>query len=202
MLTLSLIFLVTQPAIAKPGDAARQLQDTFSGIATDATPAVVRFEVEKRDARCAELEELLQRHGLDVSGWGQGAAKSVEQLHSEVQKGETKLTFKEGRVLRYMHAARMRITLPGSAQVLYEAKQILPNGAERRRDDLPGEKMRPGEDAEAAALRGAVERHRDLIGGEVLADEITVESVAGHDPAVELEEGAFSLDVVRISETG
>ena len=55
---------------------------------------------------------------------------------------------------------------------------------------------------EAAALRGAVERHRDLIGGEVLADEITVESVAGHDPAVELEEGAFSLDVVRISETG
>ncbi len=62
---LSLLVLLTEVASAKPGDSASELQDTLAGIATTATPAVVRFEVEKREARCPELEELLQRHGLN-----------------------------------------------------------------------------------------------------------------------------------------
>lgn len=69
-------FLVASMALAAPPPAVIQLQESLRHVSKEATPAVVRFEVDKREARCPELEELMQRHLLGAEGAGEptGAA--------------------------------------------------------------------------------------------------------------------------------
>ncbi len=71
-------------ALAGPPPAVVQLQTALREVASEATPAVVRFEVDKREARCPELEELLQRHSLqDAEGEATGAATGSGFIVSE-----------------------------------------------------------------------------------------------------------------------
>ena len=110
-----------------------------------------------RTTTAPQLAEWLKRRGLDVDAWGQGAAKGVGSLLQELVKQESTLDEVAGRVLRCVSVAKLRIMRPGSNQFLIEAKQVLPDGRERVRNDVPGEKMYAGEGHAAAALRGASE---------------------------------------------
>ena len=51
---------------------------------------------------------------------------------------------------------------------------------------------------EEPRLRAAAERHRDLIGREVLAQVVNVEEAAAQQPAIQLEEGSFSVSIVPL----
>ena len=103
------------------------------------------------------LAEWLTARGLNVSEWGSGTAKPVKKLFEEVQQRESELVIENGRVLRCLCVAKMRIHRPDSSQFLVEAKQVLADGRERVRGDVPGEKMFAGEDPLEAAVRGCRE---------------------------------------------
>lgn len=102
----------------------------------------------------AELEAFLRRHGIAVEFWGQGEAKTVQDLARELRDGDSVLTVDPLR--RRVRVAQVEIQRPaadGDLLVLVEAAQIFGDGRRRERGLLPSEKMRPDEEPVAGALR-------------------------------------------------
>jgi hypothetical protein len=95
------------------------------------------------------LTAWLQAHQVDITTWGQGGAKSVEDLWREVQQAESAL-YQEA-PLRRVQVVELFIEDGGCR--LIEAAQILNSGQVRRRNQPPSEKMLPGEDPFATARR-------------------------------------------------
>ena len=108
------------------------------------------------------LRTWLQEYTIDVSAWGIGSAKSVEDLHAEISQGKCKVGIEEGRVIRHVSAASMRISRPGSDQYLVESKQVR-NGNEWYCDKIPSEQMTRDEHAVAAAIRGVKQELGDTL---------------------------------------
>lgn len=96
-----------------------------------------------------ELREWLEKNGIDCAAWGTGGAKSVRQLYDEVVAGETVL--EDDPPLRRVEVVTLRVRQGG--EELVEAAQLMSDGSVRRRDLAPAEKVKPGEDVVAAALR-------------------------------------------------
>lgn len=96
-----------------------------------------------------ELERWLRQRDIDLSRWGQGAAKSVSNLWAEIQKGESVLS--DDPPLRTLEAVRI-IVRRGDA-ILIEAYQGFVSGRRRARGWPPSEKLHPGEHYADAALR-------------------------------------------------
>lgn len=96
-----------------------------------------------------ELERWLQDRSIDMSRWGQGAAKSVSNLWSELRQGESRLS--DDPPLRSLEAVRV-IVRRGDA-ILIEAHQVFATGRRRARGWPPSEKLQPGEHYVEAALR-------------------------------------------------
>jgi hypothetical protein len=100
-----------------------------------------------------ELREWLEKNGIDCAAWGIGGAKSVRQLYDEIAAGETAL--EDDPPLRRVEVVTLRIGQGGKE--LVEAGQLMGDGSVRRRDMAPAEKVKPGEDVVAAALRCVAE---------------------------------------------
>jgi len=47
-----------------------------------------------------ELSQLLTKHGVDISAFGQGEAKKVSDLLAEIHNEEAALVERDGRLLR------------------------------------------------------------------------------------------------------
>tara|TARA_B100000745_G_scaffold254553_1_gene176986 strand:+ start:311 stop:862 length:552 start_codon:yes stop_codon:yes gene_type:complete len=109
-----------------------------------------------------QLKKLLADHGVDISAFGIGKAKTLANLLEEVNSGETQLEVAEGILVRSVGvvsidvycrvgAVRMRLT---------EDRQEFLDGRVRKRDYLYGavsEKMNPGEEVTNAIGRGLAE---------------------------------------------
>jgi ADP-ribose pyrophosphatase YjhB (NUDIX family) len=113
-------------------------------------------------ADSASLRELLQAEGYDTDRWGVGATKTVEALWDEVKSGESELVEVEGLLVRRTYVAAIDVITQlddGTRLKLYEEKQVFANGSVRERGLLTslGEKMKPGEDIEAATQRAVKE---------------------------------------------
>ena len=54
------------------------------------------------------LERALTQHGVDLSGWGCGTAKTSADLLEELRQGETLLHFSEWRVRRWLNVVKVR----------------------------------------------------------------------------------------------
>ena len=107
-------------------------------------------------SRIELLESWLQRQQVSVAEWGRGSSKSVAALWAELLSGESQL--EEDPPRRIVSVVQMLIRR--AELVLVEAGQELEGGRQRRRWQLPSEKMHPGEQPGQAALRGLQEELR------------------------------------------
>lgn len=114
------------------------------------------------------LRDDLARHGLDLSTWGVGEAKTVEHLFAELRDQECSLVVRGGRLVREVDVAHVLVLHGG--RVLTEAFQEFRDGRRRRRDIGVAEKRRASESAEAAAVRGL----REELGIEVSAADLVL----------------------------
>lgn len=96
-----------------------------------------------------DLEVWLTQRGLPMDLWGRAGAKRVEDLHTELQNGDSTLLDEPPR--RYV--AFIQLLIEANGLYLYEARQILASGAVRERATLPAEKLKPGESWVDAARR-------------------------------------------------
>lgn len=96
-----------------------------------------------------ELERWLRTKAIDLSSWGQGAAKRVADLFAEIEKGES--IMRDEPPLRNVRA--VRVVVRRERQILIEAYQGFSGGRRRARGRPPSEKMHPGESYTSAALR-------------------------------------------------
>lgn len=118
-----------------------------------------------------QLNGFLKHHSIDGSRFPKG----VESLWKEIQAGETVLELKGGvphRKISVVSICCYHNTSQGQRLRLIEEKQVLKSGEERRRaQPFVAEKVKPGETAQAAALRGLKEE-LDVSGPEIAVSSI------------------------------
>lgn len=106
-----------------------------------------------------DLKARLLAHGIDLSRFGQGKAKSLEHLLAELRSGEAELVSRDGRLVRRLQVLNIDVYADGRRLRLIEDRQVFTDGRVRRRD-LPcsvAEKLKAGEDREAAVARALAE---------------------------------------------
>lgn len=111
-----------------------------------------------------EVALLLKLNNVSTEHWGEGKAKTLNDLIDEVAKGEAVLDRTvEGEVKRKMQVARVHVVVrmpDGKVFELWESGQTMQSGGARNRSRFgPGlaEKMTKSEDPEVAAVRGIEE---------------------------------------------
>ncbi|KAL0028673.1 hypothetical protein WJX79_009914 [Trebouxia sp. C0005] len=102
------------------------------------------------------LSSWLVDHDVDLTGYGRGQAKSVQQLWREVEDGETVFSVSGKAVTRCIDTLLVYI-ISSSNKVLQEEFQIMPNGTKRARDVPLAEKMKAGEAWKDAVIRAVKE---------------------------------------------
>lgn len=118
----------------------------------------------------AQLEATLIQHGIDISKWGQGKAKTVGELFNEVRQNESELRVNNGVLERHLWPVGMnvryqdngkRLLLRERAQIfLKDGKEDLTRIKKRGLDAMPtslGGKAMRGEDPVEAGMREFVE---------------------------------------------
>jgi hypothetical protein len=96
-----------------------------------------------------ELSVWLNENGVDTAEWGQAGSKTAESLYQEIQAGETLLT---GPPLRRVVQVVEVVARQGE-YMLMEAAQEMGDGRIRQRQQLPAEKIKPGEEPFQAGQR-------------------------------------------------
>jgi len=129
-----------------------------------------------------KLLELLKVHGIPLSKWGQGQAKTVEHLLAEINSGEASLKEDGAKIIRSSLGAVIQVYYQDGPDLLFlkEDRQVFVDGREKRRDlrnptSSVGEKMRPGENPEEAAYR-ALREELDINERVSLTRHLTVSS--------------------------
>lgn len=124
------------------------------------------------------LNGLLRHHCIDASKFPKGA----ESLWKEIQAGETVMELKDGLLRRKISVVSIccyHSTSQGQRLRLIEERQVLKSGEERRRGQpFVAEKVKPGETAQAAALRGLKEE-LEVSGPEIVVTPIEPNSDNG-----------------------
>ncbi len=127
----------------------------------------------------------LYEAGIDTSSWGKGAAKTLNHLWRELEKGEAFLEpDKDGQLLRKVIVSGADVfysSSDGRRYRLKEDRQVFTDGRVRRRDlgFAVSEKLGLGEEPEEGMVRGIREElgiEGDVSLKQVAADEQTRES--------------------------
>jgi hypothetical protein len=117
------------------------------------------------------LIATLLAHNIDISRFGQGKAKSLAHLLTEIDSGEAELFSRNGRLVRRLAVLNVDVhaTWLGTSLRLVEDRQEFVDGRVRRRD-LPcsvSEKLHHAEDRSSAVARALAEeltiRHFTII---------------------------------------
>ena len=119
------------------------------------------------------VDAWLLAHGLDTaaSGWGQAGTKSVDNLFTELELGETELEAfgRAGEapgVRRRCTVVKVGVSRPGvPEEVLVEKEQVFADGTRRKRGRPLSEKVLPEEAPLDAARRGVAEELGPVLGG-------------------------------------
>ncbi|MDE2001428.1 MAG: NUDIX domain-containing protein [Patescibacteria group bacterium] len=110
-----------------------------------------------------ELVQLLVAHHIPFETWGTGGAKTLKHLLHELESGEAVLKVQRGILTRIAEGATLKVFYRSGSDLycLREDRQVFVDGRVKQRtlmgDMSIGEKMRPGETAEAAAIRALEE---------------------------------------------
>lgn len=111
----------------------------------------------------SELEQKLLRYGVDISSWGKGQTKTLEDLLKEIKSGETTLEIDEnGALVRRLVVDNINIFYIdpfGKRFHLKEKEQVFKDGRVRVRklEESIFEKIKSTEDPQLAAIRGLEE---------------------------------------------
>jgi 8-oxo-dGTP pyrophosphatase MutT (NUDIX family) len=100
-------------------------------------------------ANVDQLCHWFANQGIDTSNWGQGNTKTAQDFWHELVVGDSSLQLDPP--LRRVHVAQILIRKNG--RVLIESVQEFGNGRRRFRNQVPSEKMKPGEPFLEAAMR-------------------------------------------------
>lgn len=123
-----------------------------------------------------ELGAWLVASGIDVSQWGGGGSKTVDDLWREYLGGES--TFDDDPPSRLVEVAQLIIKRGDAA--LIELEQVFADGRRRTRMRPPSEKLLRGETPRAAALRCLQEElGLSTAGAAIEGDGETTELIAG-----------------------
>lgn len=119
------------------------------------------------------LEQTLTRHGVPIERWGRGSAKTVEDLASELERGEAQLREnpRTGELERLVRVAEVDVfarDAEGAVRRLVEDHQRFADGRRRKRklDSSLAEKLLAAERPLAAARR-ALEEELGVSGAQV-----------------------------------
>jgi len=109
-----------------------------------------------------KLATLLGESGIDTSTWGTGGAKTVAHLYKEICDGESQMSFGPEGVTRAVRVAWLDVLFfdeQGDVYLLAEDRQEYRDGRVRRRQlsSSLGEKLKPDEDPDEAAVRALSE---------------------------------------------
>ncbi|DBA87584.1 TPA: hypothetical protein ACH3X1_004607 [Trebouxia sp. C0004] len=115
-----------------------------------------RSEPVKRFVDANALSTWLVDHDVDLTAYGKGQAKSVQQLWREVEDGETVFSVSGKAVTRCIDTLLVYI-ISSSNKVLQEEFQVMPNGTKRARAVPLAEKMKAGEAWKDAVIRAVKE---------------------------------------------
>lgn len=96
-----------------------------------------------------QLKSWLAAKGIDISHWGAGEAKTVENLWAEIVEGETEI--QEDPPLRLVRLVNVMIRQGN--RLLVETTQEFGENQQRQRENPPAEKIKPGERPVETALR-------------------------------------------------
>jgi 8-oxo-dGTP pyrophosphatase MutT (NUDIX family) len=99
------------------------------------------------------LQVWLEQRRVALAEWGRGSSKSLGSLWAELQSGESELADNPPRRI----VSVVQVIIRRGDHVLVEAAQEMEDGRQRRRRQLPAEKMHPGEEPEETARRGLQE---------------------------------------------
>lgn len=106
---------------------------------------------ENNNWTASSLTDILTKHCVDISCYGQGMAYTLQDLLEELNGGSSVLMHRRNRLIRVTDVVLVRIYSGG--KVLVEAKSTLKDGREVVRNRLPGTKRRPTENFWRAARR-------------------------------------------------
>ena len=100
----------------------------------------------------------LKSNGIDLTKWGKGEAKTVEDLFREIESGETELTRDvKGKLIRKILGVGADVYYTNGEKTfrLKEQKQVFADGRERKRDfgRAVSGKIKFGETARDAIIR-------------------------------------------------
>ncbi len=101
------------------------------------------------------LYAMLAQHNVDMFGWGEGNAKTVDDLLQEVLEGESVLQTGSDGLTRVVNIVKMHIFEMGRPERgnLVEVSQKLPDGRVRMLNKKPAGKIKIGEKAAQALVR-------------------------------------------------
>mgnify|MGYP000924067211 CR=1 FL=1 len=107
------------------------------------------MQSEYADFKSAEELKIWLKNFVSLADWSRGGAKSVEQLFDEIRNGDCSIqTEPPLRIVRVVQVLVQRDNL-----FLLEKEQLLADNRTRLRNLPPSEKMKPGEECQAAAVR-------------------------------------------------
>jgi hypothetical protein len=86
-----------------------------------------------------ELLRMLHEHGINTESWGKGTTKTVEDLQTELDRGESSLVAKDGKLQRIVSVLLLEVycEIDGRRYHLYEDRQVHKDGSVLRREDVP-----------------------------------------------------------------
>lgn len=143
-----------------PREAPRLAEQPPSAGMLPSPPTATTSEPKNVSSRAPDendeaLREWLHANNVDTSLWGEGTSKTVGSLRNELKNKESELVLEEGRPLRSLRVARVRVHRSASDQrYLWEVKQLLPEGQERPRGMPLSEKLKFDETQLDGAARG------------------------------------------------
>jgi hypothetical protein len=108
-----------------------------------------------------EIETKLHAHGARFNSWGKGNSKTLDHLLSEIEKGESQLIEKEGRLVRKEEGIGMNIFYHANGRILqlFTEEVIFSDGTRESRE-IPfslGEKKQSEETPRQTAKRALLE---------------------------------------------
>ena len=133
-----------------------------------------------------DLASRLIKFDVPVSLWGQGSAKTVEHLYSEIEAGDSEIVEESKKLVRYVHFVNVEVVARFGGQLhrLVEDRQVFTDGRTRRREDLGGavkEKIHPSEDPDQAVDRALKEELQ--VEGKIQKKKLRTESLDKESPS-------------------
>mmetsp|Transcript_5528 Transcript_5528/g.8996 ORF Transcript_5528/g.8996 Transcript_5528/m.8996 type:complete len:853 (+) Transcript_5528:89-2647(+) len=125
----------------------------------DETSALVQAPIGLNEE---DLRAYLKLYKVDVTQFGQGKAKTLQDISAELMKGDSSLMHDtDGSIIRVVDVVLLKLVNAETKQILVQTEQVYPDGTTVTLNRLPGTKRRPDENQFITA-KGIVARQLQI----------------------------------------